>query len=199
MKTIAIELIRQTPIDAIKYLDILTIADCWRKDNKYEKDWNYNIVNSLDTSYESCTSSSDEKPPQSPTTTEDIDTDVETTPPNGVQHEPVAEKDVEDLLKKCQNVENYVPVKEKLFLFESLCKMGRKVKSSEDVSLRRQVNTSCNKRARSMHDLSNLNTHIAVREICKYFENKTNTKQETGLRNSKVTRRLIFTDNVKKC
>ncbi|CAH1972026.1 unnamed protein product [Acanthoscelides obtectus] len=43
VKTIAIELIRQTPLDAIKYLDILTIAECWkRRDDLQEKDWNYN-------------------------------------------------------------------------------------------------------------------------------------------------------------
>ncbi|VEN45481.1 unnamed protein product [Callosobruchus maculatus] len=90
--------------------------------------------------------------------------------------EEIEEKQVEDLMKKCQNVENYVPVKEKLFLFESLCKLGRKVRSTEDVSLK--IDTT-SKRARSLHDLSNLNSHIAVREICKYFENKNETQEKT--------------------
>ncbi|CAH1993172.1 unnamed protein product [Acanthoscelides obtectus] len=91
--------------------------------------------------------------------------------------EDIEEKQVEDLMKKCQNAENYVPVKEKLFLFESLCKLGRKVRSTEDVSLK--IDTS-SKRARSLHDLSNINSHIAVREICKYFENKNETQENTS-------------------
>ncbi|CAH0563630.1 unnamed protein product [Brassicogethes aeneus] len=45
VKTIAIELIRQTPLDAIKYLDILSIAQCLKKDKSLEKDWNFNYIN----------------------------------------------------------------------------------------------------------------------------------------------------------
>ncbi|ENN71206.1 hypothetical protein YQE_12135, partial [Dendroctonus ponderosae] len=124
VKTLAIELIRQTPLDAIKYLDILTLAKCWsRIERKCAKDLNDNNNNSS------------EVRPNDP------------------------EEVVESLLKKCQNVETYVPVKEKLFLFESLCKMGRKVRSSEDVSLKPEKSTT--KRAKSCHDLSSLNTQIA--------------------------------------
>ncbi|CAH1183058.1 unnamed protein product [Ceutorhynchus assimilis] len=122
VKTIAIELIRQTPVDAIKYLDILTLGERVKV-----------------------------KPP-----------------PNSNCDSP--EEVVETLLKKCQNTETYVPVKEKLCLFESLCKMGRKVRSSEDVSSK-PFRKPEPKRAKSCHDLSNMN---AVREICKYFESCAN-------------------------
>ncbi|XP_028135812.1 uncharacterized protein LOC114330606 [Diabrotica virgifera virgifera] len=162
VKTIAIELIRQTPLDAIKYLDILTIADCWnRREPTYEKDWNFNYTPQKsqqpppETTCKSCEQNQKSPPP---------------TPPKSVSSE-VEEKYVEDLLKKCQDTQSYVPVKEKLFLFESLCKLRRKVRSTEDVSLKPETST---KRARSLHDLSNISSHNAVREICKYFENKTN-------------------------
>ncbi|XP_060522992.1 uncharacterized protein LOC132699985 [Cylas formicarius] len=161
IKTIAIELIRQTPLDAIKYLDILTLAECWYKNKEGvdEKDWNQS-------------GSEQAVPACEITDTQGTDVKIEETPTKD------EEEVVEDLLKKCQNVENYVPVKEKLFLFESLCKMGRKVRSSEDVSLR--VEKTPNKRAKSLHDLSNLNSHIAVREICKYFETKCETVNTSG-------------------
>lgn len=102
----------------------------------------------------------------------------------------VEEKYVEDLLKKCQDTQNYVPVKEKLFLFESLCKLRRKVRSTEDVSLK--VVDTGTKRARSLHDLSNLNSYSgAVREICKYFEEKTNDNPTTSL----DSKRLVNSDS----
>ncbi|XP_074031941.1 uncharacterized protein [Leptinotarsa decemlineata] len=192
VKTIAIELIRQTPLDAIKYLDILTIADCWkRREENYEKDWNFNncvpqirLEKPADKACNSCVKNCQNVP------TKIIDQPPGIAETRNAPSE-VEEKYVEDLLKKCQNSESYVPVKEKLFLFESLCKMGRKVRSTEDVSLKVVTPT---KRARSLHDLSNLNTHIAVREICKYFENKNETSHQDR-QAVNFSRRLVNSDS----
>ncbi|KAJ8959590.1 hypothetical protein NQ318_021768, partial [Aromia moschata] len=172
VKIIAIELIRQTPLDAIKYLDILTIADCWKgREKRCEKDWNFNDCLSMEsTPKDSCVSCNESC--QQTTSLNNNNSPVK-MPEKVVA--VVEEHQVEDLLRKCQNVENYVPVKEKLFLFESLSKFGRKVRSTEDVSLKVDTGT---KRARSLHDLSNINSHIAVREICKYFENKNDCQNE---------------------
>lgn len=166
VKTIAIELIRQTPLDAIKYLDIFTIADCWkRREPTYHKDWNFNYT----------TQKSQQSPEPVCKSCEQNQISTSLQEPLKVPSE-VEEKYVEDLLKKCQDTQNYVPVKEKLFLFESLCKLRRKVRSTEDVS---EKVDSITKRARSLHDLSNLNSQNAVRQICKYFENKNNDDQPT--------------------
>ncbi|KAG5887117.1 hypothetical protein JTB14_029797 [Gonioctena quinquepunctata] len=187
VKTIAIELIRQTPLDAIKYLDILTIAECWkRREENYEKDWNFNnlpskINQTIDIACNSC-----DKNYQNDKTVR-----LDHPLPILEKYPEVEEKYVEHLLKKCQNSESYVPVKEKLFLFESLCKLGRKVRSTEDVSLKVETST---KRARSLHDLTNLNSHIAVREICKYFENKSDTKHDDR-QSTNCTRRLVNSDS----
>ncbi|XP_044253694.1 uncharacterized protein LOC123004461 [Tribolium madens] len=143
VKTIAIELIRQTPLEDVKYLDIFTLASYWGR--KTSKDCNSNYI----------------EPP------------VEN--PCAVCVTNIEEKNIENLLKKCQNAESYVPVKEKLILFESLCKLGRKVRSTEDVSCKAASGT---KRARSMHDLSNFSPQSAVREICKYFEIKSEASVE---------------------
>lgn len=58
-----------------------------------------------------------------------------------------------------------MPVKEKLMLFESLCRLGRKVRSSEDVTTVRLSEVETTKRARSLHDLSSC---VAVREMCRW-------------------------------
>lgn len=83
------------------------------------------------------------------------------------------ENAIEILFKKCQNQENYVPVKEKLLLFETLCRLGRKVRSTEDVNLKMDVGA---KRARSLHDLHSINS-AGVRQICRYFENKCDSQK----------------------
>ncbi|XP_019871536.1 uncharacterized protein LOC109599923 [Aethina tumida] len=187
VKTIAIELIRQTPLDAVKYLDILTIADCWKRQaQNCEKDWNYNYLKDAN----ECADNDEVDAVQN------TSSHSEPIPVKDPDVPVVEEKAVEDLLKKCQNVENYVPVKDKLFLFESLCKLGRKVRSTEDVS-NRVVPECCAKRARSMHDLSNLNTHIAVREICKYFENKSEYEETKKVETMRTRRRFLNpSDNV---
>ncbi|XP_019770509.2 uncharacterized protein LOC109544640 [Dendroctonus ponderosae] len=175
VKTLAIELIRQTPLDAIKYLDILTLAKCWsRIERKCAKDLNdNNVILQRDSENNQRVDEETRLVPgcceKFPLKTGNVAKAISKNNSSEVRpNDP--EEVVESLLKKCQNVETYVPVKEKLFLFESLCKMGRKVRSSEDVSLKPQKSTT--KRAKSCHDLSSLNTQIAVREICKYFEKK---------------------------
>lgn len=167
VKVLAIELIRQTPLFAVKYFDILNLAEeCKKRDQETKKNLSSHVIKQ-------------EKP--------------ETAENNANGPSGIEEKAVENLLKKCQNVENYVPVKEKLVLFESLCRLGRKVRSTEDVSYNKMEIAT--KRAISMHDLSNLNSHIAVREICKYFESKTTNKvEDTSKTNSKTHKRLIYSD-----
>lgn len=87
------------------------------------------------------------------------------------------EETVEILLQKCQNSDSYVPVKDKLVLFESLCRLGRRLaKSSEDL-VNMPNNVTQHKRARSMHDL-NTNCGVGVREICKYFEKRRGNKED---------------------
>lgn len=164
VKIIAIELIRQTPLDAIKYLDILTFQECWtrREPQNCDKDWNFNNCNPETAFLQSdhCDTCQRNKEENSETPNKTPDRTLET-----IQEQ----KTIEDLLKKCQNAETYVSVKDKLCLFESLCKMGRKVRSTESIPVK--VRTD-NKRAQSLHDLSRIGSHIAVREICKLFENK---------------------------
>ncbi|KAK9885321.1 hypothetical protein WA026_010815 [Henosepilachna vigintioctopunctata] len=169
VKAIAIELIRQTPIFAVKYLDILNLTGKFKKNDNDETDCNCNNLfdkfsdNNRNTEIkERCDAKS--------VRIDELSSSNSNDRCDGVNERLIEEKKVETILKKCQNVETYVPVKEKLVLFESLCRLGRKVRSTEDVSYRSDVET---KRARSMHDLSNFGSHIAVREICKYFENKT--------------------------
>lgn len=184
VKILAIELIRQTPLDAIKYLDILTLAECWTKTaDPCPKDWNFNNITQTKTS-----PSISYDVPDSPRRSTRIPDWPESPAVSPVkspsQSSENTEEVIETLLKKCQNVETYVPVKEKLFLFESLCKMGRKVRSSEDVSSRVDT-TAITKRAKSCHDLSNIQTHIAVREICKYFEHRGGDEKDRSITEQK--------------
>ncbi|KAL1497699.1 hypothetical protein ABEB36_008616 [Hypothenemus hampei] len=158
VKTLAIELIRQTPLDAIKYLDILTFAEYWNRkdDNNYTK--NNTSMDIRESIKEQNTQPIVLSNKNSYNNKNWKDNREINNPANAV----------ETLMKKCQNVENYVPVKEKLFLFESLCKMGRKIRSSENVSIKNEITT---KKAQSCHDLSSISKQISVREICKRFEN----------------------------
>lgn len=196
MKTIAIELIRQTPLYDIKYLDILTLAECWkRKENACEKDWNFNTVKSP--GYDECDACNLTKDKLSTyiSNNNNINKNYPTNEGGNTDNSDDS-IDVEDLKRKCQSSESYVPVKQKLVLFESLCRLGRKVRSSEDVSYKIEVAT---KRARSLHDLTHLQTHIAVREICKLFESKcdkggqeeTVAKSPTRLVSSKINRQVL--------
>lgn len=112
------------------------------------------------------------------------------TPADEIEAEVI--KTVESIFKKCQDTEKYVPVKEKLVLFESLSRLGR-VRSTEDVSLKQQIVT---KRARSLHDLSYSVPMAGVREMCKYFENKTEEPTKSMSFEKKQISRRVFIRNM---
>lgn len=79
------------------------------------------------------------------------------------------EPSVAILRMHCQDTEKYVPVKDKLALFESLCRVGRLARSSEELAA--EAEQALAPRARSLHDLTRERSpHVPVREICKFFE-----------------------------
>lgn len=170
VNAVAIELIRQTPLGDVKYLDILTFQDNWNlPESNCDKDCNFNdsCASQSDSSIHCDTCDHDRQFNNSYPSASPLRTDL-----SSEEDVAIEEKHVQDLLKRCQNTESYVPVKDKLILFESLCKLGRKVGNADDGPSR----TASSKRAKSLNDLShNLGSHKAVREICKYFENKKNS------------------------
>lgn len=176
VKAVAIELIRQTPLGDVKYLDIFTLQDSWSQQNtNCDKEWNFNgnCVSQENSKCCDICDTHDQFNKSYPTSACSLRSDS-SFEEDGI----VEEKHVQDLLKRCQNTENYVPVKDKLFLFESLCKLGRKVRSTEDVPSR--VAATSSKRAKSLNDLSHSSgSHNAVREMCKYFENKSNSSLDS--------------------
>lgn len=95
---------------------------------------------------------------------------------------PPCEEDVARLLERCQRVDHYVPVREKLNLFESLSRMGgRLARSTEDLGRSSVKNSPQGKqRARSLHDLNRGLKAVPVREMCRLFEN------QEGLRRNEV-------------
>ncbi|XP_017779143.1 PREDICTED: uncharacterized protein LOC108564571, partial [Nicrophorus vespilloides] len=164
VKTVAIEVIRQTPLESVRYLDIFTLTE-----NSEKRKSNHPL----------------ESPPPTPSCiicpppNEPSDCNRNTTVINRNLLQPPNAKPspaVDVLLQRCQSTENYVPVKEKLALFESLCRIGR-VNSTEDVSFKVDVGT---KRARSMHDLTYCFSTAGVREMCKYFETKLDDEPGCG-------------------
>lgn len=103
--------------------------------------------------------------------------------------EDVDEQEVAALLLKCQQVDNYVPVREKRRLFESLCRRGRRLAQSSDNLCvntgNSEVKMKRKKRARSLHDLSRSSKgSVAVREICRYFEQRGQEPREQVLEES---------------
>lgn len=89
---------------------------------------------------------------------------------------PPNEEEVARLLERCQRVDRYVPVRDKLTLFESLSRMGgRLARSTEDLG-RSTSNPSPRgkQRARSLHDISR-GKSLPVREMCRFFENDEQT------------------------
>ncbi|KAG7209822.1 hypothetical protein KM043_011432 [Ampulex compressa] len=86
--------------------------------------------------------------------------------------EPPCEEDVARLLERCQRVDHYVPVREKLTLFESLSRLGgRLARSTEDLGRTASKPSPRGKqRARSLHDLNRGARAVPVREMCRFFE-----------------------------
>ncbi|XP_043280726.1 uncharacterized protein DDB_G0287625-like [Venturia canescens] len=82
------------------------------------------------------------------------------------------EEDVAKLLARCQRVDHYVPVREKLTLFESLSRLGgRLARSTEDLGRSASKPSPRGKqRARSLHDLNRAARSVPVREMCRFFE-----------------------------
>ncbi|XP_072760460.1 uncharacterized protein [Anoplolepis gracilipes] len=82
------------------------------------------------------------------------------------------EEDVAKLLERCQRVDHYVPVREKLTLFESLSRLGgRLARSTEDLGRTSAKPSPRGKqRARSLHDLNRGARAVPVREMCRFFE-----------------------------
>ncbi|XP_032670687.1 uncharacterized protein LOC116843899 isoform X2 [Odontomachus brunneus] len=85
---------------------------------------------------------------------------------------PPCEEDVAKLLERCQRVDHYVPVREKLTLFESLSRLGgRLARSTEDLGRTSSKPSPRGKqRARSLHDLNRGARAVPVREMCRFFE-----------------------------
>ncbi|XP_076635468.1 uncharacterized protein LOC143348751 isoform X2 [Colletes latitarsis] len=85
---------------------------------------------------------------------------------------PPREEDVARLLERCQRVDHYVPVREKLTLFESLSRLGgRLARSTEDLGRTSSKPSPRGKqRARSLHDLNRGARAVPVREMCRFFE-----------------------------
>ncbi|EZA61517.1 hypothetical protein X777_07850 [Ooceraea biroi] len=86
--------------------------------------------------------------------------------------QPPCEEDVAKLLERCQRVDHYVPVREKLTLFESLSRLGgRLARSTEDLGRTSSKPSPRGKqRARSLHDLNRGARAVPVREMCRFFE-----------------------------
>lgn len=86
--------------------------------------------------------------------------------------QPSCEEDVAKLLERCQRVDHYVPVREKLNLFESLSRLGgRLARSTEDLGRTSTKPSPRGKqRARSLHDLNRGARALPVREMCRFFE-----------------------------
>lgn len=82
------------------------------------------------------------------------------------------EEDVAKLQERCQRVDHYVPVREKLTLFESLSRLGgRLARSTEDLGrTSSKPNPRGKQRARSLHDLNRGVRAVPVREMCRFFE-----------------------------
>lgn len=91
--------------------------------------------------------------------------------PSASMHPP-CEEDVAKLLERCQRVDHYVPVREKLNLFESLSRLGgRLARSTEDLGRTSSKPSPRGKqRARSLHDLNRGARAVPVREMCRFFE-----------------------------
>lgn len=109
------------------------------------------------------------------------------SPSSSTLTEPPCEEDVAKLFERCQRVDHYVPVREKLTLFESLSRLGRLARSTEDLG--RTSTNPCPKgkqRARSLHDLNRGARVVPVREMCRFFEGDADQPLEKAMTFTKI-------------
>ncbi|XP_075236488.1 uncharacterized protein LOC142333343 isoform X2 [Lycorma delicatula] len=91
----------------------------------------------------------------------------------GLSAEPIfwtPDGTVAELMARCQKDDQYVPVRDKRLLFETLCRRHF-VCSTENISLSSTDSGTLAARSRtqSLHDLSQCH-NVAVKEMCRYFE-----------------------------
>lgn len=99
---------------------------------------------------------------------------------------------VAGLIARCQQVDKYVPVREKRLLFESLCRRaGTRFSSSDNINeMCEPYSLSGQPRTQSLHDLSKYNHNVAVKEICRYFEQRGGSRGELATRSPSPECRL---------
>lgn len=104
------------------------------------------------------------------------------------------EEDVAKLLERCQRVDHYVPVREKLTLFESLSRLGgRLARSTEDLGRTSSKPSPRGKqRARSLHDLNRGARAVPVREMCRFFEG--DPLEQDGCQKATIVAKARFSD-----
>ncbi|PNF34077.1 hypothetical protein B7P43_G01168 [Cryptotermes secundus] len=195
VKTLAVELMSQTPLEAIRFLDILGITATIAARRGYEEDFHRPRKHAQLQRENNCTSNYERGRAKQRVLVKNRVCDCKEKRLRAQSSDPVRkmsdsdseledadEKEVAALLRKCQQVDNYVPVREKRRLFESLCRQGRRLAQSSDNLCRStgtaEVKVRRKKRARSLHDLSRSN--VAVREICRYFEARGQLAQDVS-------------------
>lgn len=121
----------------------------------------------------------------------------------GSESESGDEAAVNELMVRCQKGDKYVSVRDKRLLFESLCRRsGRRfVCSSDNISEIAAVSDHCSipkqpPRTQSLHDLTRYNS-VAVKEICRYFEQRGGSRGETTTRSPSPECRLRLEDRRK--
>lgn len=239
VKTLAVELMRQTPLEAIRFLDILGITATIARTRGYEEEAGYlrrsssegsdiPLVNSKEDrlmgegSYlsrqrsrfeceKSCITNCErgrakQRVRVNTCVSECGDRRLVRTQSSGPKCEvsdsdsdleEVDEKEMAALLRKCQQVDNYVPVSEKRRLFESLSRRRRRLAQSSDnlcgVAGIAQVKVRRKKRTRSLHDLSR--SSVAVRDICRYFETRGQPERDVSQhQNVSIFREFNYSD-----
>ncbi|XP_029168956.1 uncharacterized protein LOC114938947 [Nylanderia fulva] len=108
--------------------------------------------------------------------------------------QPPCEEDVAKLLERCQRVDHYVTVREKLTLFESLSRLGgRLARSTEDLGRTSSKPSPRGKqRARSLHDLNRGARAVPVRVMCRFFEG--DPLEQNGCPKTTILTKTRFSD-----
>lgn len=121
----------------------------------------------------------------------------------GSESESGDEVAVNELMARCQQGDKYVSVRDKRLLFESLCRRTdrRIVCSSDNISEIAAVSDHSSipkrpPRTQSLHDLTRYNS-VAVKEICRYFEQRGGSRGETTTRSPSPECRLRLEDRRK--